>query len=412
MRIGLKPDALVVLIGAMGTGKSTFSKNTFAPHQIVSSDFIREQLSGDFEDQTQNKAVFEILFATVEARAKAGILTVIDSTGSASVLEHAANLAKQHNRQLVALKFPHLDESDLTEERMKHRMNYIHAYHRQVERIDKTSIPKRFKVYDLPENGDGVSIDVEGTGKYELDPRNSYVIVPDLHGEYRVIQKVLEAYPDNKIVFLGDIVDRGESSYRTFNMVWELIQSGRAYGVRSNHDRKLSRWFRKWLNHESSARFLGIWDDEPVPAYGMKIAHGLERTLREFYSLPEPHMEKYAREFIEYYESLPHFLRLDREVTHYFAHAGVNESILNGHLMTSASEAAAVYKTLSDPNVLSEMVDDPNKAVTVHLGHEYISDDITYLKSKFSPNHMIVKHDIGFGKRRYADIKEWRFKVV
>lgn len=413
MNITLEPDALVVLIGAMGTGKSTFCKNNFLPHNIVSSDFIREQLSGDFEDMSQNKAVFEILHATVEARAKAGILTVVDSTGSRSLLEQIPAYAKENNRQLVALKFPHLDKGELTEERMKHRMNYIHAYHRQVQRIDETRIPKAYKVFELPKDGDDVEIKVKGEGDYILSPDDSYVVIPDLHGEYRVVEKALKAYPESKFIFLGDIVDRGESSYKTFRLVSSLIDTGKAFGVRSNHDNKLARYFQKWLSDSSSDKFSARPEGSDLPTYGLKVAWGLQRTLREFYNdLSEEEMLDYAESFVKYYESLPHYLAVEKFTQHYFAHAGVNEAMLRGKVIDKTSEAVAIYKTLKDPDLLSDMIGDPKKRVVVHLGHDYMANEITYLRSSKSPNHIIAKHDIGFGKRKLEDIKKWEFKVV
>jgi protein phosphatase len=56
------PDfALVVLIGASGSGKSTFAKNHFLPTEIISSDFCRALVSDDENDQTATKDAFEVL---------------------------------------------------------------------------------------------------------------------------------------------------------------------------------------------------------------------------------------------------------------------------------------------------------------------------------------------------------------
>ena len=45
--------SLVIMIGPSGSGKSTFARNTFPNYEIVSTDAIRVELSGDILDMQQ-----------------------------------------------------------------------------------------------------------------------------------------------------------------------------------------------------------------------------------------------------------------------------------------------------------------------------------------------------------------------
>ncbi|HEY3443799.1 MAG TPA: AAA family ATPase [Paludibaculum sp.] len=70
---------LVVLVGLPASGKSTWiqQQGVFA----LSSDEVREMLSGDVTDQSMNRLVFQTLRQLAEARVRAGAdVTYIDST--------------------------------------------------------------------------------------------------------------------------------------------------------------------------------------------------------------------------------------------------------------------------------------------------------------------------------------------
>jgi protein phosphatase len=80
MRIEIPTPSLVVLVGPAGSGKTTFAARQFAPDEIVSSDRIRERLTGSAGDQSRNRVVFEVLDAEVVTRLRAGRVAVVDAT--------------------------------------------------------------------------------------------------------------------------------------------------------------------------------------------------------------------------------------------------------------------------------------------------------------------------------------------
>lgn len=75
-----KPDFAMV-VGLPGSGKSTFIKNHFNENlHIHSSDDIREELSGDINNQKINTQVFELLHKRVKEDLKNGISCFYDAT--------------------------------------------------------------------------------------------------------------------------------------------------------------------------------------------------------------------------------------------------------------------------------------------------------------------------------------------
>jgi alkanesulfonate monooxygenase SsuD/methylene tetrahydromethanopterin reductase-like flavin-dependent oxidoreductase (luciferase family)/predicted kinase len=76
------PDpALVVLVGASGSGKSTWAAAHYRPSEIVSSDALRAVVGSGPNDLTASADAFAVLESVVLARAGRGLTTVVDTLG-------------------------------------------------------------------------------------------------------------------------------------------------------------------------------------------------------------------------------------------------------------------------------------------------------------------------------------------
>lgn len=91
-RLAVPDFCLVLLVGAAGSGKSSFAARHFRPTEIVSSDHCRALVSDDESDQSASAAAFELVHLITEKRLAARRLTVIDATN-----------VKQRDRKVLLL---------------------------------------------------------------------------------------------------------------------------------------------------------------------------------------------------------------------------------------------------------------------------------------------------------------------
>src|SRR3954447_7989232 len=76
------PDpALVVLVGASGSGKSTWAKERYRAAEIVSSDHLRGLVGSGRHDLDASTEAFALLDLIVAGRVRRGLTTVVDTLG-------------------------------------------------------------------------------------------------------------------------------------------------------------------------------------------------------------------------------------------------------------------------------------------------------------------------------------------
>lgn len=132
-------------------------------------------------------------------------------------------------------------------------------------------------------------------------------IIGDVHGCFQELTELLaklghgalveeEILPENpspqpEILFVGDLVDRGDRVIDTLRLVVELCEKGYALAVLGNHDYRFMRWLQ---------------------GNDVTIAHGLEKTIEEFLCLKKDEREHLRERLIRFFEGLPYALRFDR----------------------------------------------------------------------------------------------------
>jgi protein phosphatase len=322
-RISIPDLCLVVLVGASGSGKSSFAKEHFRPTEVLSSDFCRGLVSDDENDQAATKDAFEVLHFIAGKRLAAGKLVVVDAT----------NVQREARKPLVALAREHdvlpvavvLDVPEkLCRERNRSRPDRDFGPHvvrnqsRQLRHSLKGLKREGFRhvtVLSSPEEVEAATVGRRRLWTDRRDETGPFDIIGDVHGCLDELVELLERLgyevgasgdgfrvepPDGRrAVFLGDLVDRGPETPDVLRLVMGMVESGAALCVPGNHDAKLVRALRK---------------------KNVQLKYGLAET-----------MERLEKESPEFRDEASSFL--DRLVSHYVldggdlvvAHAGLKE---------------------------------------------------------------------------------------
>ncbi len=271
MEIKIPELSLVLLIGASGSGKSTFGKKYFKKYEVVSSDECRGIVSNDTNSNKATNDAFDLLYFIIGKRLKQGLLTVVDATNvQTEARKGLIQLAREYHVLPVAivLDIPQRVCEDRNEKREDR--NFGKHVIRQQKQQSKRSIRglKREgfrKIYILKsqEEVDNISKIVrEKLYNDRKEISGPFDIIGDIHGCYdetiELIEKLgyqIEQAPDNgknygieithpenrKLIFLGDLVDRGPNSPAVLKLVMSAVHSGVAYCVPGNHDIKLQK---------------------------------------------------------------------------------------------------------------------------------------------------------------------------
>jgi predicted kinase len=105
-RLEIPHPTLVVLVGASGSGKTTFARKHFRETEILSSDRFRAMIADDENNQRVTEDAFEILHHVAEKRLVHGNLTVVDATNvQRKARKPLLSMAREHTVPAFAVVF-------------------------------------------------------------------------------------------------------------------------------------------------------------------------------------------------------------------------------------------------------------------------------------------------------------------
>ena len=279
-RLAVPDPSLVLLVGASGSGKTTFARARFAPHEIVSSDSCRAMVCGDAVSQDATRDAFDVLHLVVSRRLARNLLTVVDATNVEDhVREGLLALARRHHVQPIAIVLDVQEDACLRHDAARPERRVPEDVVRKQLADLRRSLPSladegfgRVHVLSSPEEAGDAVIEREPLSCDRREDRGPFDVIGDVHGCLEELLALLArlgwrglepgrapSHPDGrKLILLGDVVDRGPGIAGALDVAMSLQDEGRGTWLMGNHEAKLLRVLR---GREA------------------KITHGLEQTL-------------------------------------------------------------------------------------------------------------------------------------
>ncbi|MBT5711205.1 polynucleotide kinase-phosphatase, partial [Candidatus Poribacteria bacterium] len=334
MNIDIPDMALVLLVGASGSGKSTFAARHFLPTEVVSSDRCRGMVSDDETSMDATADAFDLVHYIARKRLSAGRVTVIDATNvQRFARQPLIAIAKELHCLTVAIVLDvpedvcHARNADRPDRNFGRGVITRHArdLRKSLRGLGREGI---HRVYTVPsqEEVDAATITRVRLWPDRRDERGPFDIIGDVHGccdeleallgllgyafseladDALLYTRVYEHPEGRKAVFVGDIVDRGPRVLDAYGLVRNMVEAGSAICVPGNHDSKLVRKLR---------------------GRKVQVTHGLQDTLDEIAAFPEESRRDLQEGMAAFFESLVSHAALD-DGSLVVAHAGIKESM-------------------------------------------------------------------------------------
>ncbi len=306
MKITIPELCLVALVGPTGSGKSSFAASHFKPTEVVSSDACRAMVADDATDQTATPDAFALLNFIAATRLRAGRLTVIDATSvQPQARKPLVELAKDNDCLPVAivLNMPEALCAARNRERPDRQFprRVIRQQAEQLRRSLRGLKREGFRqvlVLNSPEEVDAVTIERTPMWTNLQHERGPFDIIGDVHGCFDELSTLLAdlgyrtetrteddggtgysvTHPEGrKVVFVGDLVDRGPGVTKVLRLVMSMVADGVGLCVAGNHESKLNR---------------------KLQGRNVQISHGLAESIEQLETEP-PAFRQRAAEFLD-----------------------------------------------------------------------------------------------------------------
>ena len=204
--------------------------------------------------------------------------------------------------------------------------------------------------------------------------------ISDIHACYEAFQQRIEQLKpkleegDNKLILLGDYIDRGTDSYKVLELIHSLQKKfgkEKVIALKGNHE----EWFLDFL--ENGER---IWLEEDKDYHTSKtfLLKEQKKTLEKMTSKEEATkylcscIKKNHKSLIHWIKNLPYYYETPTQI---FVHAGVEEDILEEELEWCTLMTPEYVMTGKYPATLGKFFKD---IIAGHIGVSEIAQDETY----------------------------------
>ncbi len=294
MKFTIPDFCLVMLLGSSAAASGAVAGRHFAADEIIPPELVGDALNVAVAQRLEWRALTVVDITDMTSDDRSALLRIAKRTYTQPIaiavqadVDHAA--ARNRTMQQIVLR---LQQRDGVRETHVVRDDTAVTIERERLETDCRHITGPFDIIG----------DVHGcTDELELLlAKLGYGVVwHDAGGERSV---TVTPPPGRRLIFVGDLVDRGPRAPDTLRIVMSTAAAGTGFCLPGNHDAK----FLRWLN-----------------GHNVTLTHGLDRTVAQM-SAEAPSLHQAAKAFLE---NLPSHMWCDagRLVV---AHAGLTEAMI------------------------------------------------------------------------------------
>jgi len=265
--------SLVLMMGASASGKTTFARKHFKEVEILTSDYYRALVGEDENDQTVTSEAFDLLRYVAGIRLKLGRFTIVDATNLHPEDRRVLiDLAREHHclpavivmnmpKQVCLQRNRSRSDRNLPDHTLQAHLGMVRRSIRGLKREGFRHI----HVLNSVAEADTVVVKRQPMWTDRKDDHGPFDIIGDVHGCFIETMELLQKlgytveqadgfyfgrgyrvrHPaGRKLIFLGDLVDRGPGIGEVLRLVMSLVESNTGLCVPGNHEVRLVRKLR------------------------------------------------------------------------------------------------------------------------------------------------------------------------
>lgn len=253
---------LLILRGAQGSGKTTFVEENGLTDFVLSQDKMRVALYGyeregqkRFISQRHNNVIYELFIKTLEERMQDEEFLVIDNINAD--ISDIKKLCKKYKYRYFIKDFTDYENIEeyknlLLTRNLKRGTKMVpeEVIEKTLNKLilNKDTVKKDLLIDDLSEIF---------YRQYDFSKYNKVFICGDIHGNYRVLKRVVDMVTENDaLVLLGDYVDRGFENDLVIELLFNIANMDNVYLLTGNHE----KWIKAHIagNHVKSSIYRRV----------------------------------------------------------------------------------------------------------------------------------------------------------
>ena len=338
--------SLVVLVGPSGAGKSHFCAEHFDAREVVSSDALRVEFTGDLRRQDKNDEVFREFHRRIEVKIQAGQRVVADATNIRN--RDRRDVAEIGQMLNVPVTYVVINRTMQSKHQTGGWRNDVYKKGRPLmEAMEETFQANEKTILD---GDNGLADEVVDTrvdefevipmfprthiARHLLDRGFEFVrVVGDIHGNLDGMSRALEGVDDRGVTFtlmLGDVIDYGSRTLDTAMLAYRIVSTGEGIMVRGNHERKIRNWV--------------VQEGRKVGSFRGRLSHGNDVTTNQLLAMDPRLRARWEQRFLSLIELSPDWINIGNMI---FTHGAVHHRMWGNTLFrappNSALESYALF---------------------------------------------------------------------